>query len=403
MKSVPKRAIGKGLASKIRPFAMTREDSFSTVSESTISTMTNKSVHEGFESDNDASISNLGDFGMDSQLCVRKPTPPKSQYEDSLVDCEFKDFLGDVTVPETKCEDTDKKLCIDVQRRCTDQEAVGKNSNVNSTIGVAAQSRTKQDCNKAVKFHNHSVADIVTKLKSGVKLRDRKKKLSTYRSCFTGSEAVQIFVNEKLVEKQDAIQLGNLLMKMNYIRHVTGSRLFKDNDNVYYQFVSRMYRTTSEGSDERTASECQLQVTDFDLSTIDEAMQMVINGVNGISYDWFVVTYKPYYLGMTGVERMLEQGYALDESAAKFVGEKAFDSVLNNLKKFPTLSPKPNSAADSMRVTFQTPSQGGYNDSENLSKKGLKVKDKAKNRKMLRALGNESVLRANRHFYTNYQ
>ncbi|KNC87203.1 hypothetical protein SARC_00680 [Sphaeroforma arctica JP610] len=333
-----------------------------------------------------------------SASIVRKPTPPRQQYENKLIDYSLTEFIRATSEETVGEEDLIGAVEQQIARRYSDANFPRTGSKL--SIAGELQPTIKEQAVDETQFRNTPMVDIIAALKAGVNIRDRKKKFRTYRSCFSGVNAVNTMMDLKFArDKEEAVVLGNLLMKMNYIRHVTGNRLFKNSNDVYFQFVSRLYRATSAGFGDLDMTECQLQMGDFDLSTIDEAMQMVINGVQGISLEWFRARYAPYYIGITGSERMLEQGYALDEAEAQAVGEKAFQNVLSNLTRFPRLK---GTVSDKPRVKISREWVDSLEECGTMAKRVVKVKEKIKNRKMRRALNNEAVLRANRHFYTHY-
>jgi len=83
------------------------------------------------------------------------------------------------------------------------------------------------------------LADVANKMrdpKTGIATADRRWLFKTYAKCFIGHEAVQWFINNKFVtNNEDAITLGNLLMKEKVFAHVTRDHVFK-NENLYYRF-----------------------------------------------------------------------------------------------------------------------------------------------------------------------
>ncbi len=84
----------------------------------------------------------------------------------------------------------------------------------------------------------------------GVDRRDRRFGLQVYRQCFVGSEAVQWFMQNQLASREEAIRLGQILVKRGIIHHVTDEHAFKD-AYLFYRFFA----------DETAASEQNTQPT----------------------------------------------------------------------------------------------------------------------------------------------
>ncbi|MGF1488987.1 MAG: DEP domain-containing protein [Prochloraceae cyanobacterium] len=62
----------------------------------------------------------------------------------------------------------------------------------------------------------------------GLEIKDRWFHFKLYRSCFTGDDAVQWLMKNKNLTKQEAIQLGRILVKHSIIHHVHNEHNFKD-------------------------------------------------------------------------------------------------------------------------------------------------------------------------------
>lgn len=73
-------------------------------------------------------------------------------------------------------------------------------------------------------------------------LRDRKWKLKTYKSCFVGSEIIDVIIEMKFASNKDqAIEFGNKLLNSNLICHVENDHIFK-NEKLYYKFTDKFHR-----------------------------------------------------------------------------------------------------------------------------------------------------------------
>ena len=71
--------------------------------------------------------------------------------------------------------------------------------------------------------------------KEGIKIQDRRYKLSSYPLCFVGNEAVKWIENRYLLSKPEAIRLGQELIDLKIIHHVTDDHNFKD-ESLFYRF-----------------------------------------------------------------------------------------------------------------------------------------------------------------------
>ena len=84
------------------------------------------------------------------------------------------------------------------------------------------------------KFNRKEEADkIMEKIQPKVIVADRKYLLSTYRGCFLGSDFVSIVVNVLFVDRNKATQIGQALLSVGYIQHVTGSGEFEDDKGLF--------------------------------------------------------------------------------------------------------------------------------------------------------------------------
>jgi len=85
------------------------------------------------------------------------------------------------------------------------------------------------------------IEELVMRLRDpvhGIALRDRKHFLRTYEDCFTGTEAVQWMVQTYNISVPEAIKLGNKLIELKYIHHVTYEHVFAD-AYLFYQFTNQ--------------------------------------------------------------------------------------------------------------------------------------------------------------------
>ena len=93
-----------------------------------------------------------------------------------------------------------------------------------------------------------SLEELSHRLEELVTLKDRKYRLSTYKKCFLGSEGVDELIKSQLAfTREDAVEMGQLLLDAGYINHVTRDHTFKDKD-LYYRFTAHEDHGGTEGS-----------------------------------------------------------------------------------------------------------------------------------------------------------
>ena len=83
------------------------------------------------------------------------------------------------------------------------------------------------------------IKELVAQMRSshGVDIRDRRFGLHVYHRCFVGSEAVEWFMQNQLASREEAVRLGQILVKRGIIHHVTDEHPFKDAYLFYRFFV----------------------------------------------------------------------------------------------------------------------------------------------------------------------
>lgn len=88
-------------------------------------------------------------------------------------------------------------------------------------------------------------------IQSGVELKDRKYRLSTYKNSFVGKEAVDILVEKGYCKtREEAVQLGNAIMnETKLFEHVCRDHEFKD-DDLFYHFVERGHVSKNQSTGE---------------------------------------------------------------------------------------------------------------------------------------------------------
>lgn len=74
--------------------------------------------------------------------------------------------------------------------------------------------------------------------KNGVEIKDRWFKLRLYSNCFIGSEMVSWLVQNKKITPEEAIAIGQSLLKQDLIHHVHNDHDFK-NEFLFYRFKNK--------------------------------------------------------------------------------------------------------------------------------------------------------------------
>ncbi len=69
----------------------------------------------------------------------------------------------------------------------------------------------------------------------GIKIKDRRHNLRTYKSCFVGSEAVEWMREQLNISTSEAIKIGQQLIDDKWIHHVSDSHQF-ENKFLFYRF-----------------------------------------------------------------------------------------------------------------------------------------------------------------------
>eukprot|EP00177_Eucheuma_denticulatum_P003913 GFKZ01007075.1.p1 GENE.GFKZ01007075.1~~GFKZ01007075.1.p1 ORF type:complete len:688 (-),score=132.43 GFKZ01007075.1:377-2401(-) len=79
--------------------------------------------------------------------------------------------------------------------------------------------------------------ELVADLKQNLAIKDRRFRLTTYKACFVGTEAVQYMVTTGVAQsRQDAVNLGLLMQESGIIEHCVRDHDFKD-EELYYKFI----------------------------------------------------------------------------------------------------------------------------------------------------------------------
>ena len=110
--------------------------------------------------------------------------------------------------------------------------------------------------------------DLIQRFKAGVQVKDRKYRLSTYKKCFVGTEAVQWFLQNNCASTvADAVRLGQIMNDNGVFEHVLREHPFK-NELLYYKFISEKDR----GATKKKANGAPISWSDFLTTTSSSSL-----------------------------------------------------------------------------------------------------------------------------------
>ena len=87
------------------------------------------------------------------------------------------------------------------------------------------------------KLTEKDLEKLIAEMRSanGLKISDRNYYLNFYPACFVGSEAVDWLVNKQNYKREEAIEIGQIILEKGIIHHVTDEHSFKD-AYLFYRF-----------------------------------------------------------------------------------------------------------------------------------------------------------------------
>ena len=93
--------------------------------------------------------------------------------------------------------------------------------------------------NKLVDIYEEKIRKVVNDLRGneGIEIQDRRYRLTTYKQCFIASEAIEWMKKRYILSKSEAIRLGQELIDLKIIHHVTDDHDFKDG-YFFYRFYT---------------------------------------------------------------------------------------------------------------------------------------------------------------------
>ncbi len=89
------------------------------------------------------------------------------------------------------------------------------------------------------KFSDLELENLIREMrgKQGIEIKDRRYRLNLYSTCFVGRELVNWLVENYQLIREEAIELGQILIEKKMIHHVTDQHAFKD-DYLFYRFYA---------------------------------------------------------------------------------------------------------------------------------------------------------------------
>lgn len=89
------------------------------------------------------------------------------------------------------------------------------------------------------RFTDEQIRKLVDNIRgdNGVEIKDRRYRLNLYESCFIGQELVNWLVSNHGCNREEAIELGQILVEKKIIHHVTDQHPFMD-DYLFYRFYA---------------------------------------------------------------------------------------------------------------------------------------------------------------------
>lgn len=76
-------------------------------------------------------------------------------------------------------------------------------------------------------------ANVITKLREAVVVKDRFYKMRMFSKCFVGSEAVDFLSEDQLLERDEAVEFGRKLASKHFFHHVLDENVFEDGNHPY--------------------------------------------------------------------------------------------------------------------------------------------------------------------------
>ncbi|ETO10409.1 hypothetical protein RFI_26966 [Reticulomyxa filosa] len=163
----------------------------------------------------------------------------------------------------------------------------------------------------------YNLEDIALQIAKHVEIKDRTYHFKTYKQCFLGTDVVRFFVSSGLVKNaKEAVDLGNMLVKEKYIKHVVDEHDFK-NEKLFYEYTEIMkFRASNNPHLSVIGQEEGVSISDEDLEEIAFSMQ------------WGLKTYPRCFIGEELVKWLVGNGYAKGVNHAVAIGNLLMEKRL---------------------------------------------------------------------------
>ena len=130
----------------------------------------------------------------------------------------------------------------------------------------------------------------------GLKLKTRHHFFKSYKKCFVGSDCVDwLMENMHEGSREQAVALGQMLMRRSIIRHVTNTHPFLDG-NYFYRFTM---------DDKQHKKRLERKITPAEIQTLSKAMRDTNSGVRLKDRREFLHSYKGTFQGLEAKEWMV--------------------------------------------------------------------------------------------------
>eukprot|EP00039_Didymoeca_costata_P029903 m.26961 g.26961 ORF g.26961 m.26961 type:complete len:415 (-) comp7849_c1_seq1:123-1367(-) len=92
---------------------------------------------------------------------------------------------------------------------------------------------------------NENIFEIAERMRKGVEVKDRKRHLKTYKTCFVGRDAVKWMIKENIADSElKAVNICNQMVKEELLRHVTRANKMFENTKELYRWRDEIKQET---------------------------------------------------------------------------------------------------------------------------------------------------------------
>jgi len=109
------------------------------------------------------------------------------------------------------------------------KESMSLTSFANLSVSSANLAAISKDSVKKIK----DLIKLMRDPKEGVEIKDRKHRITTFRTCFIGSEAVEWICNKLKYTRLQAVSVGQMLVDRGFLHSVNYQHGFRDKDYMY--------------------------------------------------------------------------------------------------------------------------------------------------------------------------